>query len=131
VTKATGVGLSAKPVLGLLGNIPGDEKNVPVIEDTAVDVQTARYIGEFNEYTASRFGLECCALRSRRIGPKFTCVIINAEKPKKARNCFSDVAIEIAKRSLKVNRGSLLGRTRRRTVARGEFLKPMIREANT
>ncbi|MEO6289590.1 MAG: FAD-binding oxidoreductase, partial [Ginsengibacter sp.] len=36
--------------LGLLGNIPGNEKAVPVIEDTAVDVNDLpSYISEFNE----------------------------------------------------------------------------------
>ena len=39
-----------KQDLGLLGNIPGDEKAVPVIEDTAVDVNDLpAYIPEFNE----------------------------------------------------------------------------------
>ena len=39
-----------KPGLGLLGNLPGDEKAVPVIEDTAVDVNDLpAYIAEFNE----------------------------------------------------------------------------------
>jgi FAD/FMN-containing dehydrogenase/Fe-S oxidoreductase len=39
-----------KAGLGLLSNIPGDAKPVPVIEDTAVDVQELpEYIAEFNE----------------------------------------------------------------------------------
>jgi FAD/FMN-containing dehydrogenase len=39
-----------KAGLGLLGNLPGDEKAVPVIEDTAVDVaDLPAYIDEFNE----------------------------------------------------------------------------------
>src|SRR6266496_5981796 len=39
-----------KAGLGLLGNLPGDEKAVPVIEDTAVDVNDLpAYIREFNE----------------------------------------------------------------------------------
>ncbi|HEX5668585.1 MAG TPA: FAD-binding oxidoreductase, partial [Chitinophagaceae bacterium] len=39
-----------KAGLGLLGNLPGDDKAVPVIEDTAVDVQDLpAYIREFNE----------------------------------------------------------------------------------
>ena len=37
--------------MGLLSNIPGDAKPVPVIEDTAVDVQDLpEYIKEFNEF---------------------------------------------------------------------------------
>src|SRR5690606_13214068 len=39
-----------KAGLGLLSNVPGDAKPVPVIEDTAVDVQDLpAYIAEFNE----------------------------------------------------------------------------------
>src|SRR5260221_1415021 len=39
-----------KAGLGLLGNLPGDEKAVPVIEDTAVDVNDLpSYIRDFNE----------------------------------------------------------------------------------
>src|SRR5690606_19703587 len=39
-----------KAGLGLLGNMPGRKKPVPVIEDTAVDVQDLpQYIREFNE----------------------------------------------------------------------------------
>ncbi len=40
-----------KAGLGLLSNLPGDEKAVPVIEDTAVDVNDLpAYIRDFNEY---------------------------------------------------------------------------------
>ena len=43
-------GRFVKPGLGLLGNMPGDEKAVPVIEDTAVDVNDLpAYIAEFNK----------------------------------------------------------------------------------
>src|SRR4029077_5504181 len=46
-----------KAGLGLLSNLPGDEKAVPVIEDTAVDVQDLpAYIAEFNEIL-TRYGL--------------------------------------------------------------------------
>src|SRR5205814_3467224 len=39
-----------KAGLGLLGNLPGDDKAVPVIEDTAVDVyDLPAYIRDFNE----------------------------------------------------------------------------------
>ncbi len=39
-----------KAGLGLLSNLPGDEKAVPVIEDTAVDVNDLPdFIREFNE----------------------------------------------------------------------------------
>src|SRR5260370_3198030 len=39
-----------KAGLGLLSNLPGDDKAVPVIEDTAVDVQDLpAYIRDFNE----------------------------------------------------------------------------------
>ena len=46
-----------KAGLGLLGNMPGSEKAVPVVEDTAVDVHDLpQYIGEFNEIL-KRYGL--------------------------------------------------------------------------
>ena len=58
-----------KAGLGLLGNLPGDEKAVPVIEDTAVDVNDLpAYIAEFNEIL-KKYGFVFCALcacRSRR-----------------------------------------------------------------
>ena len=39
-----------KAGLGLLGNMPGDKKPVPVVEDTAVDVRICLLISrEFNE----------------------------------------------------------------------------------
>ena len=42
-----------KAGLGLLSNLPGDEKAVPVIEDTTVDVHDLpAFIREFNEILA-------------------------------------------------------------------------------
>ncbi|HZI68756.1 MAG TPA: FAD-binding oxidoreductase, partial [Hanamia sp.] len=46
-----------KAGLGLLGNMPGDDKAVPVIEDTAVDTEDLpAYIREFNEIL-KKYGL--------------------------------------------------------------------------
>ena len=46
-----------KAGLGLLSNLPGDEKAVPVIEDTAVDVNDLpAYIRDFNEIL-KKYGL--------------------------------------------------------------------------
>ncbi len=46
-----------KAGLGLLSNLPGDEKAVPVIEDTAVDVHDLpAYIRDFNEIL-KKYGL--------------------------------------------------------------------------
>src|SRR5690606_23462367 len=43
-----------KAGLGLLSNVPGDDKPVPVIEDTAVDVaDLPAYIAEMNELLRS------------------------------------------------------------------------------
>ena len=46
--------------LGLLGNIPGDEKPCAVIEDTAVSVaDLPQYIAEFNQILQQKYGIEC------------------------------------------------------------------------
>ena len=46
-----------KAGLGLLSNLPGDDKAVPVIEDTAVDVQDLpAYIRDFNDIL-KKYGL--------------------------------------------------------------------------
>ena len=59
-----------KAGLGLLGNMPGDEKAVPVIEDTAVDTNDLpAYIEEFNNILKKvRFACgSLCTCRFRRI----------------------------------------------------------------
>lgn len=49
-----------KAGLGLLSNLPGDEKAVPVIEDTAVDVNDLpAYIRDFNELLKSMACTRC------------------------------------------------------------------------
>ncbi len=56
-----------KAGLGLLSNLPGDEKAVPVIEDTAVDVNDLpAFIREFNEILYA-LQLILCALCTRRL----------------------------------------------------------------
>ena len=117
-----------KAGLGLLGNIPGDEKTVPVIEDTAVDVQDLpRYIGEVNELLHSRFGLECVHYAHAGSGEIHLRPIINL-KTEEGKELFRDVAIEIAT-LVKKYRGSLSGEHGDGRL-RGEFLKQMIGEAN-
>jgi hypothetical protein len=57
-----------KAGLGLLGNLPGDEKAVPVIEDTAVDVNDLpAYIRDFNEIL-NKAWIACGALCTCGLG---------------------------------------------------------------
>ena len=46
-----------KAGLGLLGNLPGDEKAVPVIEDTAVDVNDLPHISLISMKLLKKYGL--------------------------------------------------------------------------
>ncbi|MBB3208098.1 FAD/FMN-containing dehydrogenase/Fe-S oxidoreductase [Rhodopirellula rubra] len=117
-----------KAGLGLLGNIPGDEKTVPVIEDTAVDVRDLpAYIAEVNELLRKRFGLECVQYAHAGSGEIHLRPIINL-KTAEGKLLFRSVASEIVT-LVKKYRGSLSGEHGDGRL-RGEFLKQMIGDAN-
>ncbi|MGK7390073.1 MAG: FAD-binding and (Fe-S)-binding domain-containing protein [Candidatus Cyclobacteriaceae bacterium M2_1C_046] len=112
-----------KAGLGLLSNMPGDAKPVPVIEDTAVDVQDLpAYIKEFNEQL-KKHGLFCVHYAHAGSGELHLRPIINL-KTKEGNELFRTVATEVAA-LVKKYRGSLSGEHGDGRL-RGEFIPFMI-----
>lgn len=117
-----------KAGLGLLGNIPGDEKTVPVIEDAAVDVQDLpAYIAEVGETLDAKFGLKCVHYAHAGSGEIHMRPIINL-KTEDGKRLFRDVASTVAT-IVKKYRGSLSGEHGDGRL-RGEFLQQMIGTKN-
>ncbi|HLO80042.1 MAG TPA: FAD-linked oxidase C-terminal domain-containing protein [Chitinophagaceae bacterium] len=116
-----------KAGLGLLGNLPGDDKAVPVIEDTAVDVQDLpAYIREFNEIL-KKHGLYSVHYAHAGSGEIHLRPIINL-KTKEGHKLFRIIAEEIATLVKKYN-GSLSGEHGDGRL-RGEFIRQMVGEKN-
>ena len=116
-----------KAGLGLLGNLPGDDKAVPVIEDTAVDVNDLpAYIREFNEIL-KKHGLYSVHYAHAGSGELHLRPIINL-KTKEGNRLFRTIAEEIATLVKKYN-GSLSGEHGDGRL-RGEFIKQMVGEKN-
>jgi FAD/FMN-containing dehydrogenase/Fe-S oxidoreductase len=116
-----------KAGLGLLGNLPGDDKAVPVIEDTAVDVyDLPAYIRDFNEIL-HRHNLYSVHYAHAGSGELHLRPIINL-KTKKGNELFRTIAEEIATLVKKYN-GSLSGEHGDGRL-RGEFIKQMVGEKN-
>ncbi|MEW4453518.1 FAD-linked oxidase C-terminal domain-containing protein [Bremerella sp. JC817] len=117
-----------KAGLGLLGNIPGDAKPAPVVEDTCVDVDDLpEYIAEFNRRLSERFGLQCVHYAHAGSGEIHLRPVINLKTPE-GNQQFREVAQTIAE-LVKQYRGSLSGEHGDGRL-RGEFLKQMIGEHN-
>lgn len=116
-----------KAGLGLLSNLPGDEKAVPVIEDTAVDVEDLPdFIREFNEILA-KHGLYSVHYAHAGSGEIHLRPIINL-KTEEGNRLFRIIAEEIAT-LVKKYRGSLSGEHGDGRL-RGEFIKQMVGEKN-
>src|SRR5258706_6707272 len=116
-----------KAGLGLLGNLPGDEKAVPVIEDTAVDVNDLpAYIRDFNEIL-KKHSLYSVHYAHAGSGELHLRPIINL-KTKEGNWLFRTIAEEIATLVKKYN-GSLSGEHGDGRL-RGEFIKQMVGEKN-
>jgi len=116
-----------KAGLGLLSNIPGDDKPVPVIEDTAVEVtELPEYIREFNEIMAKR-GLSCVHYAHAGSGEIHMRPILNL-KTEEGNRLFREVARDVAA-LVKRYRGSLSGEHGDGRL-RGEFLEFMIGPKN-
>lgn len=112
-----------KAGLGLLGNLPGDEKAVPVIEDTAVDVyDLPAYIREFNELL-TKHGLHSVHYAHAGSGELHLRPIINL-KTAEGNRLFRIIAEEVAALVKKYN-GSLSGEHGDGRL-RGEFIKQMV-----
>lgn len=116
-----------KAGLGLLANLPGDEKAVPVIEDTAVDVNDLpAYIRDFNEIL-KKYNLYSVHYAHAGSGEIHLRPIINL-KTKEGNQLFRTIAEEIATLVKKYN-GSLSGEHGDGRL-RGEFIKQMVGEKN-
>ena len=116
-----------KAGLGLLGNLPGDEKAVPVIEDTAVDVaDLPAYIRDFNEIL-KKHGLYSVHYAHAGSGELHLRPIINL-KTAEGNRLFRTIAEEIATLVKKYN-GSLSGEHGDGRL-RGEFIRQMVGEKN-
>ncbi|HKP32267.1 MAG TPA: FAD-binding and (Fe-S)-binding domain-containing protein, partial [Chitinophagaceae bacterium] len=116
-----------KAGLGLLANLPGDEKAVPVIEDTAVDVNDLpAYISDFNEIL-KKHNLYSVHYAHAGSGELHLRPIINL-KTEEGNRLFRTIAEEIATLVKKYN-GSLSGEHGDGRL-RGEFIKQMVGEKN-
>lgn len=116
-----------KAGLGLLSNLPGDEKAVPVIEDTAVDVNDLpSYIREFNEIL-KKHDLHAVHYAHAGSGELHLRPIINL-KTKEGNRLFRVIAEEIATLVKKYN-GSLSGEHGDGRL-RGEFIQQMVGKKN-
>ncbi len=116
-----------KAGLGLLSNLPGDEKAVPVIEDTAVDVNDLpNYIRDFNEIL-KKHGLFSVHYAHAGSGEIHLRPIINL-KTKEGNQLFRTIAEEVATLVKKYD-GSLSGEHGDGRL-RGEFIKQMVGEKN-
>ena len=116
-----------KAGLGLLGNLPGDDKAVPVIEDTAVDVEDLpNYIRDFNEIL-KKHGLYSVHYAHAGSGEIHLRPIINL-KTKEGNQLFRTIAQEVATLVKKYD-GSLSGEHGDGRL-RGEFIKQMVGEKN-
>ena len=116
-----------KAGLGLLSNLPGDEKAVAVIEDTAVDVNDLpEFIREFNE-TLSKHNMYCVHYAHAGSGELHLRPIINL-KTIEGKAQFRMIAEEISA-LVKKYKGSLSGEHGDGRL-RGEFIKQQIGEKN-
>jgi FAD/FMN-containing dehydrogenase/Fe-S oxidoreductase len=116
-----------KAGLGLLGNMPGDEKGVPVIEDTAVDVNDLPgYIAEFNQIL-EKYNLHAVHYAHAGSGEIHLRPIINL-KTVEGNHLFRIIAEEVAT-LVKKYKGSLSGEHGDGRL-RGEFIKQMVGEKN-
>jgi FAD/FMN-containing dehydrogenase/Fe-S oxidoreductase len=116
-----------KAGLGLLSNLPGDEKAVAVIEDTAVDVNDLPdFIREFNEIL-DKNNLYCVHYAHAGSGEIHLRPIINL-KTVEGNKQFRLIAEEIAT-LVKKYRGSLSGEHGDGRL-RGEFIKQMVGDHN-
>lgn len=116
-----------KAGLGLLSNLPGNEKAVAVIEDTAVDVNDLPdFIRDFNEILTAN-NLYCVHYAHAGSGEIHLRPIINL-KTVEGNKQFRLIAEEIAT-LVKKYKGSLSGEHGDGRL-RGEFIKQMVGEHN-
>ncbi|MFZ4740742.1 MAG: FAD-binding and (Fe-S)-binding domain-containing protein [Bacteroidales bacterium] len=116
-----------KAGLGVLSNIPGDAKPVPVIEDTAVNPQfLPEYIDEF-QAILNKYKLNCVYYAHIATGELHLRPVLNLKDPKDVE-LFHTIALETAQ-LVKKYKGSLSGEHGDGRL-RGEFIPLMIGEKN-
>ena len=116
-----------KAGLGVLSNMPGDAKPVPVIEDTAVAPEKLpEYIREF-DLLLKQYNLSCVYYAHIATGELHLRPVINLKDPKGVE-LFHTIAFETAK-LVKKHGGSLSGEHGDGRL-RGEFISLMIGEHN-
>ena len=116
-----------KAGLGLLGNMPGNKKPVPVVEDTAVDVQDLpAYIRDFDTLL-KKHGLDSVHYAHAGSGEIHLRPILDL-KTEEGNQMFRTIASEIAV-LVKSYQGSLSGEHGDGRL-RGEFIKQMVGEHN-
>jgi FAD/FMN-containing dehydrogenase/Fe-S oxidoreductase len=116
-----------KAGLGLLSNIPGDPKPVPVIEDTAVlPIFLSDYISDLNEVLAEN-GLDCVYYAHIATGELHLRPVINMKTTDGIKQ-FRMIAFETAK-LVKKYKGSISGEHGDGRL-RGEFIPIMIGDEN-
>ena len=120
-------GPCAKAGLGLLGNLPGNDKAVPVIEDTAVDVQDLPDFIREVDTALKKHGLHSVHYAHAGSGEIHLRPILNL-KTKEGNQLFRTVASEMAT-LVKKYHGSLSGEHGDGRL-RGEFIPQMIGEKN-
>jgi len=116
-----------KAGLGLLGNLPGNDKAVPVIEDTAVDARDLpAYIHDFNEIL-KKYNLHAVHYAHAGSGELHLRPIINL-KTVEGNRLFRIIGGEVAT-LVKKYHGSLSGEHGDGRL-RGEFIRQMVGEKN-
>lgn len=116
-----------KAGLGLLSNIPGDKRNVTVIEDTAVAPGVLPdYIREFDQIIA-RYGLTCVYYGHIATGELHLRPLLNLKDPEDVK-IYHSLAKEVAQ-LVKKFRGSLSGEHGDGRL-RGEFIPLMLGQHN-
>lgn len=116
-----------KAGLGLLSNIPGDKRNVTVIEDTAVAPDyLPGYIREFDRIIA-RHGLTCVYYGHIATGELHLRPLLNLKDPEDVK-IYHELAREVAE-LVKKFRGSLSGEHGDGRL-RGEFIPLMLGQHN-
>jgi len=116
-----------KAGLGVLSNIPGDAKPVPVIEDTAVNpILLPQYIDEFQKIL-DKYNLKCVYYAHIATGELHLRPVLNLKDPKDVE-LFHTIALETA-HLVKKFKGSLSGEHGDGRL-RGEFISIMIGEKN-
>lgn len=111
--------------LGILNNMPGDAKPVPVTEDTAVNPQLLpQYIAEFDEIL-HQYGKDCVYYAHISTGELHLRPVLNLKDPADVE-LFHQIALESAK-LVKKYRGALSGEHGDGRL-RGEFIPLMFGE---